>query len=143
MKKIRKILFWSAGILTLLVLILFVHIAIMVKGMPRMAQPTMQLGRADFSQPVSNEQALQICKQVKNTTGVTDTYFNPKYNTLVYSFDNRKNTAENIYAETIENCGVPSHRFIVKKEDMGKGCPVMDDNSFSGKVTRFVAGIVN
>lgn len=142
-KRFRRILLWSGGIFTTLVIILLVHIVIMVKAMPKLTHPTVQLGRADFSEFVDPGAAGNIQREVAMLPGVTSTYYNKDSRTLVYAFDNRLNSAQKIYDDAIKNCGVHSKRYVVLPGDAAKGCPVMDDNTISGKVTQFISGIVN
>lgn len=144
MKRIlRKTFWWAGSLFTALLIILVVHITIMVKRMPRLTHPTVQLARADFSEPLNGTAAMRLQQAVSVLPGVSSTYYNEKNNIFIYAFDNRKNSAQGIYDAVIKNFGCASERYTVKPEDMGKGCPVIDNNSFSGKVTRFISRIVN
>lgn len=142
-KKIRIALWSVLGIAVLLSLTLLVHVIIMVKAMRALPDATIQMARADFIQPVDSMNAIQIENTVMDQPGVKSTYFNAKDYTLVYSFDNRVNNAQNIYDHAIKNDGFSSVRYIVAASDLSKGCPVMNGNSFYGKLTAFVGRFVN
>ena len=115
----------------------------MVKEMRSLPDATIQMARADFMQPVDSLSAVQIENKVMSQEGVKSTYFNPKDYILVYTFDNRINNSQNIYDHAIKNSGFKSERYIVSASDLTKGCPVMNDNSFYGKLTAFVGRFVN
>jgi hypothetical protein len=142
-KKIKIVAFSLLGLAFLFFATLIVHIAIMVKGRPTPAFATIQMARADFKEPVDSLSAVRIQNEIKNLKGVQTTWFNAKDYILVYSFDNKINTAQSIYDAAIKNSGFRSVRYIVGKADLAKGCPVMNNNSFYGKLTEVVAGIVN
>ncbi len=142
-KKIKVVAFSLLGLAFLFFATLIVHIAVMVKVRPTPAYATIQMARADFREPVDSLSAIRIQNDIKSLKGVQTTYFNAKDYILVYSFDNKVNTARNIYDAAIRNSGFRSARYIVNKTDLAKGCPVMNSNSFYGKLTGVVAGIVN
>src|ERR1700743_3741080 len=136
-KKIKILLGSVLGLAFLLFAVLIVHIAIMVKGRP--ADATVQLGRADFKEPVDSLSAVKIQDEIKNLKGVKYTYFNAKDYIMVYAFDNKVNTARQIYDAAIKNAGFRSVRYTVGAADLTKGCPVMSNHSFYGKLTEMVA----
>lgn len=144
--KIKKIIRWAVigigGLAFLLFATLIVHIAIMVKTRPPLANATLQIARADFLQPVDSLNAVKMEKKVRGIKGVESTYFNLKDYSLVYTFDNRLNTAGHIYDEAIKDPEFPSKRYIVSTADLQKGCPVMSDHSFYGKLTAAVTKII-
>ncbi len=142
-KKIKIVFGVVFGIAFLFFATLIVHIAIMVKGRVLPPDATVQMARADFKEPVDSLSAIKIQNDIKMQKGVQTTYFNSKDYIMVYSFDNKVNTAQNIYDAAIRNSGFRSARYIVSKADLAKGCPVMNHNSFYGKLTEMVASIVN
>lgn len=142
-KKIKIALLSVLGIVTLLIITLLVHVTIMVKEMRALPDATIQMARADFTQPVDSINAVLIENKVMDQPGVKSTYFNSKDYTLVYTFNNRINNAPNIYNHAIKNDGFSSACFIVSAADLSKGCPVMNDNSFYGKLTVFLGKFVN
>ncbi|MGH2643860.1 MAG: hypothetical protein ACRDE2_07930, partial [Chitinophagaceae bacterium] len=116
-KKIKIALLSALGIAVLLIITLLVHVTIMVKEMRDLPDATIQMARADFIQPVDSMSALQIEDKVMDQPGVKSTYFNSKDYTLVYTFDNRVDNAQNIYNHAIKNDGFNSSRFIVSASD--------------------------
>jgi len=142
-KKIKIATCSIAGLALLLFAVLIIHIAIMVKSRLPLVNATVQMARADFKQPVDSLSAAQIQDQVKSLKGVKSTYFNSKDHILVYTYDNNQNTAQNIYDKVIKNSGFRSVRYTVSKDDLAKGCPVMGNHSFYGKLTSIMASIIN
>lgn len=141
--KFKTALKWSISIVTLLLILLFVHIAVMVKQMPKPSNPTIQLARVDFLEPVDTTSVRLIRSGVSKLRGVKSTYFNTTDNILVYAYDNRVNQSQTIYDAAIKDCGFKSSRYVINAEDAGKGCPAFDNNSFYGKVTQFVSSVIN
>lgn len=111
--------------------------------MPMYTNPTVQLGRADFKEPVDSSTALLIQQRVKKIPGVRSTYFNLKDDIIVYAFDNKVTNSASVYNQAIKNSGISSTRYVVTTEDLKYGCPVITDNSFYGKITQIVSNIVN
>ncbi len=142
-KKIKIAIATVSGFAFLFFAALIVHIAIMVKGMQPLSDPTVQMARADFKQPVDSSDGTRIENKIRSLRGVKATYFNLKNYILIYTFDNRLNDAQNIYDKAIKNSGFKSVRYTVSQSDLSKGCPVMNGNSFYGKLTAVVSKVVN
>lgn len=142
-KKIRIALQAVLGFVFLLFAVLIIHIAIMVKGAQPLVNSTEQMARADFSQPVDSSDAIKIENEVKSLNGVKSVYFNLKDYILIYTFDNRVNNAQKIYDHAIRNSGFSAIRYVVSGSELSKGCPVMNDHSFYGKLTTIISKIVN
>lgn len=137
-----KIIFGSlVGLAILMFLALLIHIGIMVKKHTP-EERTIQMARADFSQPVDSLEMVHLTNNIKDLAGVRSTFFNPKSKILIYTFDNRKNTAQKIYDEVIKPSGLSSKRFTVSATEMKKGCPVIDQSSFYGKLTALVTKVI-
>lgn len=131
------------GLAFLLFATLLIHIAIMVKGRPAPANATIQMARADFREPVDSLSAVRIQDKIKSLRGVESTWFNQKNYIVVYTYDNKVNTAQHIYDAAIKDAGFKSVRYTVSKSDLAKGCPVMNNHSFYGKLTEAVSNIIN
>lgn len=142
-KKIKIGLFSILGIAFLLFAVLIVHIAVMVHQKGELPLATVQMARADFQAPIDSVQALQIQHDIQTLNGVKSTYFNVKDDIVIYTFDNRRNTAQDIFDKAIKTSGFPVVRYTVSEKDLAKGCPVMNDNSFYGKLTAVVSKFVN
>jgi len=123
--------------------VLLIHIAIMVRNRPPLANATIQMARADFKTPLDSASAFNIQENVKSLKGVKSTYFNFKNHILIYTFDNRLNNAQNIYDHAIKISGFQSERHIVSAIEATQGCPVMNNNSFYGKLTAIVSKAIN
>lgn len=143
MKKIKIAIYSILGIAVLFAATLLVHIVIMVKNKVPLANATIQMARANFLEPIDSSNAIRIQNDIKQQPGVKSTYFNSDTHILIYTFDNKANDAQDIYNKAIKNAGFSSERHIVSAQDAAKGCPVIDDNSFYGKLTKVVTTIVN
>lgn len=141
-KRIKYLLGWAGGIALLFVGVLLVHIVIMVRKMPVLAFPTVQMARIDFTQWVDSSDAVRIQDQVRAQKGVKSTYFNQPAHILIYTYDNRVNNSQAIYQHTIPSSGYAAERHLVSQEDLKQGCPVMNDHSFYGKITAIIAKVV-
>ncbi|HUH74111.1 MAG TPA: hypothetical protein VLZ75_06845 [Chitinophagales bacterium] len=119
---------------------LIVHIAIMVGN--KSSSSFHQLARVDFSQDISDNEVQQIEESLKSEKGFVSTYFNDVDKILVYKFDKRYNNSSQIYANTIQPKAPNSTRFIVTEAMQAKGCPVISDDSFYGKLTATVTQIM-
>lgn len=141
--KSKTVIKWSIGVVVALVILLFAHIAVMVKQMPKPSNFTIQLARVDFHEPVDTSSVRLIQSRILKLRGVKSTYFNTTDNILVYAFDNNLNQSQAIYDAAIKECGLKSSRYVIHAQDAGKGCPAFDNNSLYGKVTQFVSSVIN
>lgn len=142
-KKWKIAIFSILGVAFLLFATLIIHIAVMVHHRGPLTFATIQMARSDFQAPVDSAQAQQIQKNILALNGVKSTYFNLKDGIVIYTFDNRINTAQQIYDKAIKTSGIPAERYTVSEMDLAKGCPVMNNNSFYGKLTAVVSKFVN
>ncbi|WP_107040308.1 hypothetical protein [Brumimicrobium mesophilum] len=142
-KKIKMVATILLGGAFLFFATLVIHIGIMVYGKEALPLATTQIGRLDFDEQINEGQANAIENQFKNIEGVKSTYFNVGSDILIYTFDNRKNSTENIYKEFNQGSNYLSSRYTVSEEDLSKGCPAIESDSFYGKLTSMVSKIVN
>lgn len=142
-KKIKVALFSVLGLALLLFITLIVHIAVMVHNRAPLPLATIQMARADFKMPVDSAAAQQIQDNIRKLNGVKSTYFNVADDIVIYTFDNRLNTAQRIFDKAIKNSGFAAVRYTVSEKDLSGGCPVMNDHSFYGKLTAVVSRFVN
>lgn len=142
-KLVKIILGGIIGIAFLFFLVLIIHIAVMVRDRPPIANATIEMARVDFNAPVDSSSIIAIQEKVKQLKGVRSTYYNYKNRILIYTFDNRVNNAQKIYDNAIRSSQFPSKRIIVSAAEAKQGCPVIDNKSFYGKLTALVAKVVN
>lgn len=142
-KKIKIGIISLLGIGFLLFAVLIVHIAIMVDNNEPLPMATIQMARADFQEPIDSLDAQYIKQKITLLQGVKSTYFNLKDEILIYTFDNRVNSAQNIYDKAIKTAGFSVERYTVSEEDLARGCPAMSDNSFYGNLTALVSNVIN
>lgn len=141
MRKALKIGGGSMIVLAIVFMItLVVHIAIMVGNRP--ASSFYQLARVDFTNEISNIEADEMKVNILNQEGTVSSFFNSKAKTLVYKFDTRYNNADDIYQIAILNRFPDAKRYIVTEEMAQKGCPVVSDESFYGRLAAMVTNIM-
>lgn len=141
MKKGLRIGLWSAAIVTFLFMItLIVHIAVMVGNRP--ASSFYQLARVDFASEINDSEADQMKVSILDQDGAVSSFFNSKAKTLVYKFDTRYNNADAIYQKAILNRFPDSKRYVVTEDMAQKGCPVISDKSFYGRLTAMVSNVM-
>lgn len=122
---------------------LIVHIAVMVKGKTPLASANTQLARIDLGNNVNNEAAVQLESDIRSLPGVKSTYYNPQTHILVYSFDNKILSADQVYQSQVASKSISAAKYVVSASDATKGCPAMDHNSFYARLTRVVSSVVN
>lgn len=142
-KKVKVLLGSILGTTFLLFAVLVAHIVVMVKNRKPLENPTIQMARVDFRQPVHLSDLTKMEHRIKDMNGVKDTYFNQGSNILIYTFDAKLNSAERIYNGAIKNAGFGAEWYVVAKGDEAKGCPAMDNHSFYGKLTSVVENSIN
>lgn len=142
-KKIKIAIFSLLGFCLLLFATLVVHIAIMVKGKSQLSSTTIQIARVDFQQELDADQLATIQEDIRALKGVKSSFFNPKSNILIYTFDNRENNAKKIYQEAIQSSNIISTRYVPSSEELEAGCPVINKNSFYGRLTDAISAIIN
>lgn len=142
-KKIKWTLIGILSVSFLLFLTLIVHIAVMVYHKAPLPFEHVQMARADFQAPLSATQLKKIKERLEQQKGIQSTFFNTKDRNVVYTFDNRENTAGQIYHLAIQDPAYHSSPYTVTQADLASGCPVIDNHSFYGKLTAAVSKIIN
>lgn len=142
-KKIKWTFFGLLGLGFLLFLTLVVHIAVMVYHKGPLPFEHVQMARVDFQKPLDSVQIASLETQLLAQKGVKTSYFNTKDDNLVYTFDNRQNSSQKIYQEIFQSGALSAKRYTVSADDLAKGCPVMNNNSFYGKLTSVISKAIN
>lgn len=140
-KKIIKIALASLGVLALLFAVLVVHIY-MVTDKPK-PNSNLHLSRIDIKQEITPEQQNQLKSQVNSLPGVYKTYINPESGTLIYGYYKDQQSPEAVYASLSQSSNIALEKFEVSEEDLAKGCPAFDENSFTFKVGAFVQNVIH
>lgn len=102
-----------------------------------------QLSRIDFSIPIDTLQALTIRNQIASVQGVEAVYVNASQQNVVFTYDNRIVSAAEVLALVRKQPSYGAKLYLVSNSDVGKGCPVIDPNSFSYRTTRFLSSILD
>ncbi len=104
---------------------------------------TRQLSRIDFTQPLDSGEATKVRYYVGSLEGVESTHFNYASNILVYSYFPEKQSSENVFALVQKFGKYPAKKYEVNAEDLAKGCPAIDKNSFTYRSSSFVSNLMN
>lgn len=101
-----------------------------------------QLSRIDFLQPVDSLDAIRMRYQVAAMSGVESTYFNHASHILVYTYAPEKQTSEAVFKNLMQTCNYKAKRYVVSQEEVVKGCPIGNTESFSGKASAYLASLL-
>lgn len=142
-KKIKWALLGVLGISFLLFLTLVIHIGVMVYHKAPLPFEHLQMTRVDFNRPLDSAEISLIKTGLLDQKGVKTTYYNAVDNNVVYTYDNRQNNALNIYQQFFQPANIAAKRYTVSEKDLAKGCPVMNTNSFYGKLTAIISKTIN
>lgn len=102
-----------------------------------------QLSRIDFTSPLDTSEALTIRNQIASVKGVEAVYVNPSQKNAVFTYDNRIVSAAEVLALVRKQPAYGAKLYLVSNSEVGKGCPVVNPNSFSYKTTRFLSSIMD
>jgi len=142
-KKIKWFFIGTLGTAVLLFLTLVIHIAIMVYHKGPLPFEHTQMARTDFMEPLDSLQISKLKSNLLSQKGVKSIYLNSKDHNVVYTFDNRQNSGDNIFRNAIVPAHLKAKPYIVSAEDLNRGCPAFNNNSFYGKLTKVISKAVN
>ncbi|EJF53642.1 hypothetical protein SapgrDRAFT_1951 [Saprospira grandis DSM 2844] len=133
MKKwIFRIIWSSLAVSFLLFSALVIHIY-MVMGPSNMKyhnSKPIQLSRIDFEGPKNDSLFHLAEREVRKTAGVQHAFLNKSHGTLVYGYAPGEVDPKAVFAK-IEQLPIRPKMYVVDKEQLANGCPVLDKRSFS------------
>lgn len=141
-KNTKRILLGLLAFFLLSFVVLVIHV-VMVSKSTKYDNPSLQLARIDFKQPIDSSQAREINSKIRKIDGVGNTHFNVKDGILIYSVDNNKNSDEAVYEKLVAEVPYKAERFVVTQEMAAKGCPAMDKSSIAYQFSNTVNKIFN
>lgn len=143
-KKIKIAVLSILGVTVVLFGILMGHIISVVKEKKQAPNATLSIARADFKQALHPNTRFAIDKKLQEQAGIRSVFWNDRDNTLVYAFDNRKNSADGIFLAAIKTQAAHAERIIISATEAGKGCPAgYDKNPFYAGLMRFANYVTN
>ncbi|GAB3349605.1 hypothetical protein GCM10027566_06020 [Arachidicoccus ginsenosidivorans] len=142
-QKIKWTLIGLVGLAFLLFLTLVIHIGVMVYHKGPLPFEHIQMARTDFLSPLDSKQIAQLKSNLGAQKGIKSIYLNTKDHNVVYSFDNRENSASSIYQNAINEMHIKAKPYTVSAKDLESGCPVMNNHSFYGKLTSVISKAIN
>ena len=104
-----------------------------------------QLSRIDFKEPIDSAEMNKIRAYVGNLNGVDNSYFNMNNGAFVYGYVVGTQTSQGVYDKVMALGHYKAERYIVDPKDLaaGGGCPVMKEDSFSGRLSAYLANLFN
>ena len=139
---IKKIVIYFFSILLLLFGVLVIHIYLVTKPCNN-HEVMRQLSRIDFKQEIDSTEANKIRSFVGHLDGVQSTHFNVPDHVLVYTYVVGKQTSLNVYNQLMDFGHYKAERYIVDAATAKTGCPAMDNNSFSYRLSSYVSKLFN
>ncbi|HMQ49792.1 MAG TPA: hypothetical protein PKA00_20295 [Saprospiraceae bacterium] len=142
--KKNKFLLWSIALLFLFTLsTLSFAIALYANRHADMAgKSSLQLSRIDFKETIDPVLAQSVKNSIAKTEGVNHVYFNESDGILVFSHDNRIQSADQIFENIQSNYDLNMERFVVSDEMAQGSCPVTGQHSILLKVGGFFYGLL-
>lgn len=140
-KRITRIVLIVAGVFVFLSATLVAHIY-MVTAKPK-TNSDLALSRIDIKQEISAEQQIELRRQVNALPGIYKVYINPESRTLIYGYYRNEQSPKAVYASVSQSSNIALEKFEVSEEDLAKGCPAFDENSFTFKVGAFVQNVIH
>jgi len=137
-KKAGKMMSWSLGGITFLLLVLVIHIYTVTR--PRIDEHTRVMARIDIKQAVSQEQSDQITAWLYKQKGIDHVLINPKTSIAIFTFFPVKTNANLILKEFKEHFKIKAERFIPDKKQLASGCPIAS-TSYTYKIYSFIKNI--
>ncbi len=105
--------------------------------------PTVQISRIDFDKPFDSAGAKNIERQIKTIPGVQMDVVVVR-NVVVYFHEKKIANSKKVFDQLMAKGDYKAQRFIVADSIASKSvCPVMDEDSFNYKFSKFVQRIFN
>jgi hypothetical protein len=122
-KLLKKIVWFTASFLLLMIVVLGAHIYIMTRPKAPTAS-TRIMARIDFKQDITNDDASKITSWLYQQKGVDHVLCNATSNIAVFTFYPVKANADNIISNLKSNLNYKAQRFMPSEKDLQNGCPV-------------------
>ena len=126
----------------LLVVVLFIHIAMVTKADPIEDQRKRQLARIDFASDIDDKEASLIRKEMSDIKGMRTVKVNAEKDIVVYEIDPTLTSTSQVYTAVVENKGRNAKKFVIPASDRANGCPVIDRSSISYRLGKFFQDIL-
>ena len=141
-KKVKVVLLSLLGIFLLFFIILVYHIA---TAKPiQYDNANIQISRIDFSMPLDTLKAKQAHQILKKMDGVINPKLYKDKGVIVYFHDNRIADSKKVFDKMMESGTFDAKRFILPANLANKQvCPVMNQDGFSYKFSKFIQNVFN
>jgi hypothetical protein len=132
----KRIVLWSLGAMTFLVLVLAVHIYVVTRPKAPDAS-TRVMVRIDIKQPITRGDADRMTAWLYGQQGVDRVMVNPGRDIVLFTYFPIKTTGDLVLRNFKSNFAIRADRYLPKESEMSAGCPAMATNSFSYKLYNF------
>lgn len=114
-----------------------------IASKPVLDNPTVQISRIDFDKPFDSIGAKDIERTIKTIPGVKMDVIVVR-NVLVYYHDKKIANSKQVFNQLMAKGNYKAERFLISDSIAAKSvCPVMDENSFNYKFSKFIQRIFN
>jgi hypothetical protein len=121
-------------------LVLCIHIYLVTRPKAPSAN-SVAMARIDIKQPINQSDAAKITGWLYTQPGVDHVLCNPTTDIVVFTFKPAQTNANAIVQNFKTALNYKAERFMPSEEEMKNGCPVMANNSLTGKVYSFFKNI--
>ncbi len=138
--KLRR--YWFSAMIAAFFMSLVGHIYLTTK--PNYdGHANLQLSRIDFITPLDSATANKIKGLVGSLPGVKSTYFNIPTGALVYTFNPETQTSAHVYSLVMAAGNYRAEKYVVSKNDLKGGCPVMSRNEVGRRLSMYFAKLMS
>lgn len=138
-QSIIKAIGGSAGVITLIIMVLCVHIYMVTK--PKADDHTIAMARIDFKQDINQNDADKVSAWLYQQKGVDHVFINTQTETAVFTFYPIKISADRIAQDLRSTLHYKAERFMPSAKDLKSGCPV-SSGSISSKIYNSIKNIL-
>jgi hypothetical protein len=130
----KRTAFAVGAIIIILSGVLAIHIY-QVTNRPKGGVDGWQMARIDFKEPVDSQKVSVIRAVLHEMNGIHHSLANIPEGTLVYAYDPNLNDSKKVFSAIVQVTGVKAERFIVDETTLSNGCPVIDKNSITYRIS--------
>jgi hypothetical protein len=139
-KTIKKVLLYTLGVFTLLVMVLALHIYLVYRPKAPDAYSKI-MARIDIKQQLTQNDANKIAAWMYHQKGIDHVLVNPQTNIVVFTFFPIKTTGNQIVDHFKAAFPYKADRFMPSAADLKNGCPAAA-SSFTYKIYKAISQII-
>ncbi|MGB6036937.1 MAG: hypothetical protein WBG42_11765 [Cryomorphaceae bacterium] len=132
-KTIQKLVYFTLALASIIAISLAIHIYSVMEVKPKAAQT--QLGRIDIRESIDASNSEMIKSDLKKVEGVTHTFLNADSKRLIFSFNPKKHSPEEIFEAFSERSRVNAVLYTPSSKLASSGCPINKDQSVLAEIS--------